>query len=35
LRAQVPHLASLRAADVIRVVIVALIVLTFVAGLLK
>ena len=35
LRAQLPHLASLRAADVIRVVIVVLIVLTFVAGLIK
>jgi hypothetical protein len=35
LRAQLPHLASLRAADVIRVVIVALIVLTFIVGLTK
>ena len=35
LRAQLPHLASLRAADVVRVVIVILIVLAFVAGLLK
>ena len=35
LRAQLPHLASLRAADVVRLVIVALIVLSFIAGLLK
>jgi hypothetical protein len=33
LRAQLPHLASLRAADVVRVVIVGLIVIVFVAGL--
>ena len=35
LRAQLPHLASLRAADIVRIVIVILIVLAFVAGLLK
>jgi hypothetical protein len=35
LRAQLPHLASLRAADVVRVVMVVLIVLAFVAGLFK
>lgn len=35
LRAQLPHLASLRAADIVRVVIVVLIVLAYVAGLFK
>lgn len=35
LRAQLPHLASLRAADVARVIMVVLIVLSFIAGLLK
>ena len=35
LRAQLPHLASLRAADVVRVVIVVLILLAFVAGLIE
>lgn len=35
LRAQLPHLATLRAADVVRVVMVVLIVLAFCIGLLK
>jgi hypothetical protein len=33
LRAQLPHLASLRAADVVRIVIAVLIVIAFLAGL--
>jgi hypothetical protein len=35
LRAQLPHLAGLRAADVVRIVIAVLIVIAFVVGLLK
>jgi hypothetical protein len=35
LRAKLPHLASLRAADVLRIVIVVLIVLSFIAGLVQ
>ncbi len=35
LRAQLPHLASLRAADVVRIVIAVMIVIAFVSGLLS